>query len=237
MRYKKQKGAFFLFVSIGMLLLPQHVLAQFERHPVLNELFINNSSKPLGDEENATYWDENWLPGTIHTVEGYDYAGVKMKYDILNGRLHIKTSAKSSPRMMNPIHIKSFSIERPDSTFTFRRHLVPVKEVKNPMDVFFLELVAGEFYLLARPIKEVQFDNINPLAPIDDRRNVKYENAITYFVKDPSGKIIPYKNSKKIKKQIFGDSLQDLEKYAKQHKLRWGKPSDLTRIIRQANRL
>ena len=220
-----------------MFLLSQISLAQFERHPVLNELSLQNWNKPLTDEEAASFWYDEWLPGTIHTVEGYDYAGVMMKYDIVDGRLLIKQSANSTPRMMKPIHIKSFSMERNDSTFTFRRHLRPVNQLKNPMDVFFIELVAGDFYLLAKPVKEERSNDINPLAPIDDRRNLKYENGISYFVKNPAGKIIPFKNAKKVKTQIFGDNLSALDKYAKKNKLRWGKASDLARIIDKANQL
>ncbi len=218
-----------------MLLLSQISLAQFERHPVLNELSLVNWNKPLTDEEAASFWYDEWLPGTIRTVEGYDYAGVMMKYDIVDGRLLIRQSVNSAPRMMKPIHIKSFSMERNDSTITFQRHLMPVREVKNPMDVFFIELVTGDFYLLAKPVKEEQSNDINPLAPVDDRRHLTYENAISYFVKNPAGKIIPFKNTKKVKAQIFGDKLSALDKYAKKNKLRWGKTSDLVRIIHHVN--
>ena len=227
-----------MYVLLGMLLFSQHSQAQSNQHPELNELSVSwhNANRSLVDEEGSPYWYNEWLPGTIQSVQGNNYSGIKMKFDLQNGRLLVKQSADPNPRMMNPIHIKSFSIERNDSAFTFHRHLVPISDVKKPTDVFFMELVAGNYYFLAKPVKEEQPDGGN-LAQSDDRREVIYVDVVKYYIQNPSGQIIAFRNSKKVKTLIFGEDLSHLEKYARQNKLRWGKTADLVKIIGQANQL
>lgn len=230
--------AIFIF---GVLMIIQSVQAQSENHLTIGEMSLKswpNPFKPsLANQVGSPFLIDEWLPGMIHSVKGKDYTEVKLKFNLLHGRLLVKISEEAQPRMMVPIHIKSFSIISADSTYTFFRHLVPVSEQKNPMDPFFIELASGKYYLLSKPGKQAQREDRNVLAQIDEQNNVKYVDFVDYFIENPEGKIIPFKNSKKVKAQIFGDDLPDLEKYAKQNKLRWGKASDLVRIIDQANRL
>ncbi len=222
-----------------MLLFSQEGKAQQGHHPPLNELSLslqNNPFQSFSSEENSAYWHNAWLPGSIQSVQGHDYPGLQMKLDLLNGRLFVKSESDPNPRMMNAILIKSFSLQLNDSMISFHRHLVPVDDVKKPTDVFFIEVVNGDFYLLAKPDKVPQPDGGN-LNQTDDRREVIYVDVVKYFIKSPAGKIILFKNSKKIKAEIFGDQLSQLERYAKQNKLRWGKVADLIKITGEANEL
>lgn len=224
---------------VGWLFIVQSVQAQSEEQPSLGEMSLKswpNPFKPsLANQEGSPFLLDEWLEGTIRTVKGYEYPGVLMKFNLLHGRLLIKLEEKSEPRMMIPIRIKSFSINSKDSTYTFHRHLVPVREVKKPMDAFFIEMAAGDYYLLAKPGKLAQREDKNVLAQVDEQHNVKYLDLEDFFIENPSGKIIPFKNSKKVKGEIFGDDLSELEKYAKQNKLRWNKPRDLAKIVNRAN--
>ncbi|MDW3195666.1 MAG: hypothetical protein R8G66_25035 [Cytophagales bacterium] len=223
----------------GWLFVLQPVQAQSEDKPSLGELSLKSWPNPfrpsLANQEGSPFLFDEWLKGTIRTVKGYEYSDVIMKFNLLHGRLLIKLDEDAEPRMMAPIRVKSFSVAAEDSTYTFHRHLVPVKEIKKPMDPFFIELAAGDYYLLAKPGKQAQREDRNVLAQIDEQNNVKYVDFVDYFVENPSGKIIPFKNSKKVKGEIFGEDLSVLEKYAKQNKLRWTKPRHLAKIVNQAN--
>ena len=230
-----------LLVIAGMLFLVQPLHAQSYTHLTLGEMSLKSWPNPfrpsLANQEGTPFLFDEWLPGVIQSVKGKDYTGIKLKFNLLHGRLLMRQSDDAQPRMMVPIHIKAFSIVYSDTTYTFHRHLVPVREIKNPMDPFFIEMAVGDFYLLAKPGKQAQREDKNVLAQVDEQHNVKYVDFADYFVEDPAGNIIPFKNAKKVKAQIFGDKLVALEKFAKQNKLRWGTPGDLAKIVNEANKL
>ncbi len=234
-------GLIVVFALLGMILVIQPSMGQSENHLTIGEMSLKswpNPFKPsLADQEGTPYLYDDWLPGIIHSVKGKEYDDIKLKFNLFHGRLLVKISEEAQPRMMVPIHIKSFSIMASDTTYTFYRHLVPVREQKKPMDPFFIEMASGDYFLLAKPGKQAQRESKNVLAHVDEQHNVRYVDIEDYFIENPAGNIIPFKNSKKVKAQIFGEDLPDLEKYAKQNKLKWGKASDLARIIRQANQL
>lgn len=236
---QKFKGLYQAMAFAGLMLVALSVNAQSEKHLTLAEMSVKSWPNPfrasLANQEGTPFLFDEWLPGTIHSVKGKDYSDAKLKFNLLHGRLLVMIDEDSDPRMMVPIHVRTFSISTSDSTYTFHRHLVPVTEIKNPMDPFFMELAAGDYFLLAKPGKQGQREDKNVLAQVDEQHNVKYVDFTDYFVENPEGKIIPFKNSRKVKAQIFGEDLPDLEKYAKQNKLRWGKPADLAMIINQAN--
>lgn len=241
MRAQKINGLIAVFALLGMLIASRTVQAQSENHLTIGEMSLKswpNPFKPsLANQDGTPFLNEEWLPGIINSVKGKDYSDIQLKFNLLHGRLLVRISDDAQPRMMVPIHIKSFSIISSDSTYTFHRHLVPVSEQRSPMDPFFIELASGGYFLLAKPGKQAQREDKNVLAQVDEQHNVKYVDLKDYFVENPAGKIIAFKNSKKVKTQIFGEDLSGLEKYAKQNKLRWGRPADLARIINQANQL
>lgn len=239
MKGHKSKGLIMILTLTGLLLFGQFGRAQSDQQASLGEMSLKSWPNPfrasLANQDGTPFLFDEWVEGMIRTLKGQDYPGVKMKFNLLHGRLLIMIGEEANPRMMVPIHIKSFSIEASDSTHTFVRHLVPVNEIKNPMDPFFIEMASGNYFLLAKPGKQAQREDKNVLAQVDEQHNVKYVDFVDYFIENPAGEIIPFKNSKKVKGLIFGDDLTGLEKFAKQNKLRWGRPADLMQIIKQAN--
>lgn len=230
-----------VFVGIGLLFCLLSANAQSDNHLRLAEMSTKSWPNPfrpsLASQEGTPFLFDEWLQGSINSIKGKTYEVEKMKLNLLHGRLLITLDGEEQPRMVIPIHIRSFSIQASDSLYTFHRHLVPVSEIKNPMDPFFLELASGNYYLLAKPGKQAQRENKNVLAKIDEQHNVKYVDYVDYFIENPSGKILPFKNNKKVKAQIFGNDMAQVEKFAKQNKLRWGKAADLTRIVQAANQM
>ncbi len=239
MMVQKMKSLFTVISLLGILLFAQPGYSQSEKHLNLGEMSLKSWPNPfrpsLANQEGSPFLFDDWIRGSIHSVKGKEYADVRMKFNLLHGRLLIMIEGENNPRMMIPIHIKSFSIPFGDSTYTFQRHLVPINQVKNPMDVFFIEMASGDYFLLVKPGKQAQREDKNVLAQIDEQHNVKYVDLVDYFIETPAGEIIPFKNSKKVRAQIFGDDQAELEKYAKQNKLRWGKPTDLAKIVMRAN--
>lgn len=189
---------------VSWLFVIKPVQAQSEDQPTLGELSLKSWPNPfrpsLANQEGTPFLFDEWLEGTISTVKGHDYSGIQMKFNLLHGRLVIKLEEDAAPRMMAPIHIKSFSIKSADSTCTFHRYLVPVREVKTPMDPFFIELATGDYFLLAKPGKQARREDKNVLARVDEQHHVKYVDFVDYLIQNPEGKIILFKNSKKSQK-------------------------------------
>ena len=207
----------------------------------LMDLSLRNWANPYrpstANQEGTPFLFDEWDLGTINMVKGKQYTDLRLKYNLLHGRLLLLNEGEASPRMMIPMHIKSFSIRHADSTYTFQRHLVPLSDSKTPMDQFFIELVSGHYFLLARPGKQAQKEERNVLAQIDEQNNVKYVDIVEYFIETPDGKIHLFRNSKKVKAAIFGDQLPAIEKFAKQNKLKWARQADLIQIVSQMNQL
>lgn len=229
-----------LAAFMGLFALCTDSLAQSEE-PSLIDMTVRSWPNPfrpsLASQEGSPFLFESWNPGKIQTVKGIEFEASKLKYNLLHGRLLVIIDGEEAPRMIVPIRIKSFTLETSDSTYQFTRHLVPISETKTPMDPFFIELSSGSYFLLARPGKQPQIEKKNVLAQIDEQHNVKYVDFVDYFIETPDGKIHPFKNSKKVKADIFGEQLPELERFAKQSKLKWGKPRDLSLIVQKAGEL
>ena len=227
-------------VMLWIICQPHLASSQSKNQSAILEISTNNWPNPFrsfkSSQEGTPYLFEAWSPGKLETVKGQLHeGGFQLKYNLLHGRLLVLMDGEASPRMIIPIHIKSFSLLVGDSAYTFRRHLVPINDMKTPMDQFFIELVAGEYFLLSKPGKQAQKEEKNILAHTDEQHNVKYVDLLDLYVQRPDGTLVLFKNNKKVRATIFGDQLPVLEKFTKQHKLKWGKTSGLAKIVERAN--
>jgi hypothetical protein len=196
-----------------------------------NKLATGNSPKLLTENniEGSPYYNDEFLSGTIFTVQKLKYIEVQLRYNIYNDNLEFKTPANEIQALAKPEIVEKVVIG--DVQLIFSQYLKGNK-VKNGFFILFDE---GKASLYIKPVvifKDASEPAAYKLA--EPARFVKKEDEYYIRFGDEPAKLI---TGKKDLITLFPDNQEIIENFMSKNKIKTNKPEELREVIRFYNSL
>ncbi len=181
------------------------------------------------DYEGSPYLTDQFVNGTIYTIQKFQYEEVPMRYNIYNDELEFKTPTNEILALGTPEIVERAVIG--DTTLTYITYLQSNKLKKG----FFVVLKEGKASLYAKP--DVIYKNATLPEAYKDPEPAKFlRKSDDYYIiigSEPAQII----NNKKDLISAFPDNQEKIGKYISKNKIKTNKPESLIKLVEYYNSL
>ena len=194
--------------------------------------FISKSDKSTLTEidvEGSPYLKDEFVNGSIYTVQKVHFEEVPLRYNIFNDELEFKTPTNEVLALATPDIVEKVVIG--DTILVFLSY-VDSNKTKNG---YFLLLEEGKASLYAKP--GVIFKKETLPEAYKDPEPAKFQKiSDDYYLGFNTGSAIPVNNKKSLV-AAFPDNQEKIEKYISKNKIKTNKPGSLTELVKYYNSL
>ncbi len=189
----------------------------------------DNSTLTNVDVEGSPYLMDEFVNGSIYTVQKFQFEEVPLRYNIFNDELEFKTPSNEILALSTPDIVQKVVIG--DTTLAYLPYLQSNKIRKG----FFIILKEGKASLYAKP--GLMFKEATPPAAYKDPEPAKYiKKSDDYYIiagSEPAQII----NNKKDLISVFPDNQDKIEKYISKNKIKTNNPETLKELVEFYNSL
>lgn len=197
---------------------------------IIDELHL-----PPPATEGNIYLNDEWLPGSLMINGAQELTNQLIRYDIKHKHLEIKMAEEVKVCPLSLLESFSwFDKELKDSS-----HFVNINNIPNQTEFYdngILQVLYEEKAALYR-LYYLEFQESTYVQALDMGRRsnkiIKKSSSLLFS----SGKLYTLSNSMKNNKAAFGDDFKEVEKFAKDNKLKMKNDEDLVGIVRHYNTL
>ncbi len=226
-----------LYLSLFLLIVAQMVSAQeYEIRQALdfyraNKMMSGDWKTTLSenDIEGSPYLNDDFIPGTIFTVQKLQFVDIPFRYNIYNDQLEFKTESGQIQAMANPEIIEKVKFG------TYEMDYLPYTYSKKIRKGFFIILKEGKASLYAK--KNMNFKNAEEPGAYKEAEPAKFvSNPDDYFIRIgmEEAKLI---GNKKDLLDIFPDHQKKIESFVKKNKIKTNKSESLIELVNYYNSL
>jgi hypothetical protein len=182
------------------------------------------------DIEGSPYLTDDFINGTIYTVQKQKYVDIPVRYNIYNDQMEFKTESGEVQAMATPEIVERVEFGK------YKMAYIPFSYSKKLIKGFFIILQEGEKASLFLR-KNMSFKNAEEPAPYKEAQPPRFvKNPDDYFIRIgmEEAKAV---NSKKDLLEIFPDYKKDVESFIKKNKTKTNAPESLEELIKYYNSL
>lgn len=194
--------------------------------------FISKSDKSTLTEidvEGSPYLNDEFVNGSIYTVQKVQFEEVPLRYNIFNDELEFKTPTNEILALATPDIVEKVVIG--DTILSYLPYLNSNKIKKG----FFVVIKEGKTSLFAKP--DVMYKNATPPGAYKDPEPAKYiKKSDEYYISAGSEPAQIIKNKKDII-AAFPDNREKIENYISKNKIKTNSPEMLKEVVEYYNSL
>ncbi len=194
--------------------------------------FISKSDKSTLTEidiEGSPYLNDEFVNGSIYTVQKVQFEEVPLRYNIFNDELEFKTPTDEVLALATPDIVEK--VVMGDTILVFLSY----DESNKTKNGYFVLLEEGKASLFVKP--GVIYKKATPPAAYKDPEPAKFQKiSDEYYLGFDSGSAIPVNNKKSLI-AAFPDNQDKIEKYISKNKIKTNKPESLTELVKYYNSL
>jgi hypothetical protein len=181
------------------------------------------------DYEGSPYLMDEFINGSIFTVQKFQYDEVPLRYNIFEDELEFKTPTNEILALAMPEIVERAVMG--ETTLAYLSY----EEANKTKKGFFVLLEEGNASLYAKPA--VMYKKATPPAAYKDPEPAKFlKKPDEYYIGFGSGTAILIKNKKSLV-ATFPDKQDKIEKYISKNKIKTNKPESLIELVRYYNSL
>ena len=226
-----------IFLPLFLIILSQFVYAQeYEIRQALdfyraNKMMSGDWKTTLSenDIEGSPYLNDEFVPGTIYTLQKQQFVEIPIRYNIYNDQLEFKTESGQIQAMANPEIIEKVKFG------TYEMDYLPYSYSKKIRKGFFIILEEGKASLYTK--KTISYRKAEEPGAYKEAEPAKFvTNPDDYFIRIgmEEAKLI---GNKKDLISIFPDHKKEIENFIKKNKTKTNKPESLVELIEYYNSL
>jgi len=194
--------------------------------------FISKSDKSTLTEidvEGSPYLNDEFVNGSIYTVQKVQFEEVPLRYNIFNDELEFKTPTDEVLALATPD-----IVEKVVMGDVILSHL-SYEESNKTKNGYFVLLEEGKASLYAKP--GIVYKKATPPAAYKDPEPAKFQKlSDEYYLSFKQGSAVPVNNKKNLV-AAFPDNQDKIEKYISKNKIKTNKPESLTELVKYYNSL
>jgi len=182
------------------------------------------------DIKGSPYLTDDFINGTIYTVQKQKYVDIPVRYNIFNDQIEFKTESGEIQAMATPEIVEKVEFGK------YKMDYIPFSYSKKLKKGFFIVLLEDEKASLFLR-KNMAFKKAEEPAPYKEAQPPKFvKNPDDYFIRIrmEEAKVV---NSKKDLVEIFPDHKKDVEGFIKKNKTKINDPESLAELVEYYNSL
>jgi hypothetical protein len=194
--------------------------------------FISKSDKSTLTEidiEGSPYLREEFVNGSIYTVQKVQFEEVPLRYNIFNDELEFKTPTNEVLALATPDIVEK--VVMGDTILVFLSY----EESNKVKNGYFVLLEEGKASLFVKP--GVIYKKATPPAAYKDPEPAKFQKISDEYYLGFGAGLVKQVNNKKNLVAAFPDNQDKIEKYISKNKIKTNKPESLTELVKYYNSL
>lgn len=202
-------------------------------------LELYNTNKFISKSEKSTLTEvdvdgspnlmDEFVNGSIYTVQKVQFEEVPLRYNIFNDELEFKTPTNEILALATPEIIEKVVM---GNTILAHLNYVQLNKIKKG---YFVVLKEGKASLFAKP--DIMYKNATPPAAYKDPEPAKYiKKSDKYYISVESAPAQIINNKKDII-AAFPDNQEKIEIYISKNKIKTNSPEKLTEVVEYFNSL
>ncbi len=196
-----------------------------------NQSASGNLNKVLteADIKGSPFLNDEFVEGSIYTVQKIQYIEVPLRYNIYNDNLEFKTPTDEIQALATPEIVERAVLGETQMTY------LPYLQANKTKKGFFIILEEGKISLYAKP--EIGYKPATEPAAYKEPEPPKFiKKSDEYYLRVGTGEAQLISNKKDLI-AAFPDNQDKIESFISKNKIKTNKPESLTEVVRYYNSL